>query len=392
MNFELNHQENLVPTYVLPDALETLDGDRVQDAKTWEKVRRPEILGLFEDHIYGKTPTGPFGNVWKLSQEDNQALGGLATRRELTLNLGRDESGPQATLLLYLPNRQIEVGSGCRVMLGLNFCGNHAIHADESITINPATAEIPRGESASRWPLEMILELGFGVATAFYGDFDPDTDDFSNGIHPYFYEPGQTQPGPGEWGAIGAWAWGLSRMLDYLETDAQVEPSKVTVLGHSRLGKAALWAGAQDPRFAIVISNNSGCGGAALFKRCFGETVARINTFFPHWFCANFKAYNHKEAQLPVDQHQLLALMAPRPVYVASATLDLHADPRGEYLAVVATEPVYQLYGCSGPGTTEMPPADTPVGMILSYHLRTGEHDITAWDWASFLDFAELEL
>jgi hypothetical protein len=401
-----NFDESKVGSYTLPDPLLSTTGEKVLTTAQWIDERRPEILRLFESRVYGKVPkpASPIEPKFELRSEDKQALSGIAIRREVSILFSEKPDGPRMDLLLYLPKRA-DNATRVPVFLGLNFGGNHTIHSDPGITlsrqwmrdrvkgvVNHRATESSRGSDSSSWPVERILARGYALATAYYGDIDPDYDDgFKNGIHPLFYRPGQTQPAADEWGSIGAWAWGLSRALDYLETAPEVDPRKVVLMGHSRLGKTALWAGAQDARFAIVISVQSGCGGAALSRRIFGETVQHINTSFPHWFCANFRQYNGHEDALPIDQHELIALIAPRPVLVCSAQEDLWADPKGEFLGALAADPVYRLLGTDGLAATEMPvPArDQLVKTTIGYRIRPGKHEVTTDDWDAFIEFAD---
>lgn len=401
-----NEDESKVPAYILPEALVSSNGETIDSAAKWKQQRRGEIFRMFESEVYGRTPSTPLDTIRAVVTEGpSDAFEGRATRKQITVFFTKQDDGPRMEILLYSPKGK----KSSPAFLGYNFEGNHAITTDpavklahswlrnnskEGITENKAT-EQSRGSERSRWSIDRIIERGYAVASIYYGDIDPDFDDeFQNGVQPLFYKDGQKKPGPDEWGSIGAWAWGLSRALDYLETDADINARQVAVLGHSRLGKTSLWAGAQDERFAIVISNNSGCGGAALSNRWFGETVNRINTSFPHWFCDNFNKYNNNESAMPVDSHELIALIAPRPVYIASAVDDKWADPYGEYLAAVHADPVYRLLGTNGLGSAPVsdksPPLDTPMltGHI-GYHIRTGGHDVLPYDWEQFMNFAD---
>ena len=382
----VNYDEAKVPAFDLPDPLVMEDGTPVETPEQWRKHRRPELLRLFEEHVYGRTPKRSVEVSARMINECI-AFGGLALRREFDLSVAGKSDGP-IRLLIYSP-RAVE--GPAPAFLALNFMGNHSIQPDPEITLstqwigsraghgiekNRAT-EASRGRLSARWPVERILARGYAVVTIYYGDIDPDFDDgFANGVHPALDPEGGGERKPNEWGSIGAWAWGLSRALDFLVEDEWVDASRVALLGHSRLGKTALWAGATDERFALVISNNSGCGGAALSRRCFGETVARINRVFPHWFCERFRSYNNQESRLPVDQHQLIALIAPRPVLICSAEEDRWADPLGELLAARAAAPVFRFLDSAS----------------LVHRLRPGKHDVTDEDWTAYLEFADREM
>ena len=398
---DIIYDEEKVPQYTLPDPVVMLDGSKVTDAETWQAKRRPEILELFRSQVYGKAPGRPENMTFKLFDLDRAALGGKATRKQVTVLFTGKEDGPSMHILLYLPNNLVKRPVPTFVLL--NFSGNHAIHLDPAIrlskswmrggkgVVNNRATEESRGGDKSSYPVEEILARGYSLATIYYGDIDPDFHDgFKNGVHAVFDPPLEGNRPPDAWGSIGAWAWGLSRAMDYFETDDDIDHKHVAVLGHSRLGKTALWAGAQDERFALVISNDSGCGGAALSRRRFGETVERINTSFPHWFCDNFKKYNGREDALPVDQHMLIALVAPRPAYVASADRDLWADPRGEFLSAMHASPVYHLLGVKGLDAEKMPPLDTPIQKgRIGYHVRSGGHALSEYDWRQYMDFAD---
>lgn len=336
---------------------------------------RLQILQTLEREMYGKSPARPSKQGFELRERSEDAFGGTAIRKQVTVWY-EAPSGKRSSLelLLYLPKSTKKVP----VFLGMSFGGNSCANADPAIFESTRWQRTPgaRGSCASRWELEYVLSRGYGSAIVYYGDLDPDFDDgFQNGVHEIYGKPKSD-----EWGSIAAWAWGMSRAMDYLVQDPQVDASHVAVHGHSRIGKAALWAGATDERFAMVISNDSGEGGASISRRKSGERTADLNKNFPHWFAGNFKAYSGKEEALPFDSHWVLTAIAPRLLYVASASEDLWADPEGEFEAILAA------------GMKARPmlkPSERYTDGRFAYHLRQGKHDITKWDWEGFIDFAD---
>ncbi len=388
--------ETLTLQNQLPDPLMMSDGTRVSSVDQWNSIRRPEIKHLFCHYMYGYAPAGPDNITYKVKRVDPNYLGARATLKQVVINFGPKGTLP-INLLLVTPNKV----SPAPVFLGLNFMGNHTVLEDPLISLstvwvsnkgrgvvaNRAT-EASRGTSSSRWPIEVAIDRGYAVATFYYGDIDPDKPDYLDGVQASYYSDGQVKPAQHQWGSIAAWSWGLSRAVDYLVSDSRIDSKRIAVMGHSRNGKAALLAGAMDERISLVISNQSGCGGASLSRRRFGETVKKINDRFEHWFNAEFKKFNEKEDYLPFDQHMLIALVAPRPVLVASASGDKWADPAGEFMALKAANPAYRLLG-TGVLTDEMPDENILIGNTQAYHIRPGKHDIDSADWKVFMDFAD---
>jgi hypothetical protein len=389
---DANYDEAKVPSYTLPDPLVMSNGTRVTDADTWNRKRRPELLELFRREMFGRSPGKPSRMTFELTGVDPQALAGKAKRKEVTVYFTGKKNGPKMEMLIYLP---AGASKPVPLFLGLGFGPNQTVAMDPGVRlrdawdrsgVKKASSEASRGSAAGRWQVEMILEHGYGLATIYYGDIEPDF----NGGKPYGVRALYPAGGDDAWGAIGAWAWGLSRAMDYLETDPDVDAGRIALIGHSRLGKTALWAGAEDTRFAIVISNCSGEGGAALSRRMFGEQPHNLNASFPHWFDGNYKKYSHHENDLPFDAHELIALVAPRPAYIATAAEDLWADPKGQFLAAVSAGPVYELLGKKGLGTDQWPAVHQPIMHDIGYHHRAGKHDVTAYDWEQYLKFADL--
>ena len=355
------YDESKVPHFTLPDPLTSLNGKKVTDTRTWNQKRRPEILSLFETHVYGRTLVQrPKEMTWEVLSENRRPTDTTGITKKVRVYFTGDRSGPKLDLTIILPVKRSKPAP---------------------IFLVPGWVRDP----------QVVLGRGYGVVTFNPWDIEPDKKDsaYIKGIRKMFDPPGQTEPAPDEWGAIGAWAWGMSRAMDYLETDRDIDAHKVSIMGLSRFGKVVMWAGAQDQRFAIVFSCESGCGGAVLVRRGFGETVRSINDYAPHWFDGNFKTYGDRVKDLPVDWHMLIALMAPRPVYIATAEDDLWGDPRGSFLAAKYAEPVYALFGERGLGVDSMPPVEVPVGDNIGYHNRKGGHGLNSYDWEQFLNFAD---
>jgi hypothetical protein len=373
---EFNFDETRVRPYALPDPLKTASG-AVRTPAEWAP-RRTEILELFREHVYGRSPGTPARLRFETIEEAPAAMEGAATLKRVVVLSSHSGREHRFELTIFLPNARREP-----VPLFLLLNNRPAGNADPT-----------RTEKSGFWPAEAVIARGYGIASLQVGDLAPDdAGTYREGVIRLFEGPGDGPRQGDAWGALAAWAWGASRAMDYFATDARIDAGRVAVVGHSRGGKAALWAGAEDERFAMVVSNESGQGGASLSRRNFGETVARITKAFPHWFAGNYTAFGGREDALPVDQHLLLALIAPRALYVASADEDLWADPRGEFLSLAHASPVYALWGDAAIRPDRMPPLDTPfVSGRRGYHVRTGGHNLTPYDWDRFMDLADVRL
>lgn len=366
--------ESAVPDYELPDPLLRPDGTRVRSAEQWPE-QRSVIMNIFREYMFGRRPVLPVETSFELVREEISAMGGAATLRQIDIRTIYQGRHHNFELILFLPNHINEPVPVFLLMTNLPFYNT----------------DPTRIENSGFWPAEEVIARGYGIAAINNSQLAPDnTETFYEGIITLFEGKDASKERPADsWAALSAWGWGASRAMDYFETDDRVDCSKIAVVGHSRGGKASLWAGAEDQRFSLVISNNSGCGGASLSKRRYGETVQAVNRF-THWFAPNFLQFNDNEDKLPFDQHMLVSLIAPRAVYIASADEDLWADPRGEFLSLSNSSAVYGLWGLPPIKENEMPPLD---GRLTSgprgYHIRSGGHNLTPLDWHNFMDFAD---
>lgn len=386
----------------LPDPLVMFDGTPVTSKEQWVAKRRPELKALFEHYMYGKAPPPPGNVAGTVDRHDAGYFGGKATKDEITIRFG-PAGTPPIHLLLVVPNRR---HGGAPVFVALNFCGNHAVLNDPSIPlpdvwmaehckgcVDHRATDAGRGSQAPVWSLEYAVDRGYAIATFYDGDVDPDKNDFTDGVQPHYFKPGQTRPAEHDWGTIRAWAWGLSRAVDYLRTRPDIDPNRVCATGHSRLGKTALLAAAFDERIALVVPHQSGTGGCALSRNNDQETVARINRVFPHWFNGTFPKFAGREDRLPIDQHLLMCLVAPRPLFDTEGLQDKWSNPGSAFRALQAADTVYKFLGARGIVGTglirgEEPIAGPDFGDLVQYRRNT-KHELNKDYWGKIFDFAD---
>ena len=410
-----NYDESRIPSYTMLDPLALQSGKPITSPAQWP-ARRAEILHLFEQNEFGITPATAKHAIAhaRVIEHDEHALNGLAIREQVELTF---DPAPGITpspdvlhtlrLLLYVPAASAQARRPAPLVLGPNFSGNQTVLDDPKIQPTPiwtkpktatayehvAPADSTRGIGAQQWQVRLLLQRGYAFATYYYGDLEPDAKNMQQYSARNLYSTPADLQKPDAWGAFGLWAWGLSRALDYLQLDPLIDATHVAVTGHSRLGKTADWAAAQDLRFAAVLSNESGHGGQSIQRRALGETVAHLAGSFPYWFCPAYAQWVGHDKDIPVDGNLLLSLLAPRPVYVGSAVGDEWSDPHGEFLSAVSASRVYALLGKPAlPPSTPQPALDTPIGVTgsdVAYHERTGKHDVTAFDWQHYLDFLD---
>ncbi len=381
-----------------PDPLVMANGGKVRSAEDWYASRVPELKNLFQHYMYGFPPPAPEEIRATVRRTNPAAFGGKATLRELEIRLGPEPSGV-VRLLLVTPNGR---RGAAPCFVGANFDGNHTLVNDTSVALpdswmsekspgvnNHRATDAGRGTRIDEWCIEKTIGRGYAVATFYRGDVEPDNPDLRDGVRYHVPVNGSTEPGPHDWGTIGAWAWGISRAVDFLITDPSIDPNRIAVVGFSRLGKAALLAAALDNRLSMVIGHQTGCGGAAPNRSTVGESVRIINTKFPHWFCGAFKSFNDAPERLPFDQHALVALLAPRPVLLTTATEDTWGNPEGVFEMARRAGAVYEFLGVQGLKARRMPKEGQLVKSRLGFFIRPGRHSMTPVDWEAILEFAD---
>ncbi len=388
---------DLLPSQeALPDPMRMFSGEQITTREAWEQHRRPELKQLFQHYMYGFLPPIPRDMRIETEGEFQDALGGRAKLKLVTLVTGEGRA-PRIDLALFVPK---EKSKPAPTFLAMNFCGNYAICHDPRIRLPRGwlyescggteagrATEAGRGSQAADWNIEQIIEHGYALATFCSSDIDADRKDISDGIYAWLAHP--NAPIPHDRGSLAAWAWGFHRCMDYLVSDSDIDSTKIAVVGHSRNGKTALLAAAFDDRIALAIPHQAGCGGTAPSRATIGESVQRINEVFPHWFNAEFKKFNADPSRLPFDQHCLIALVAPRPVLLSNAADDTWANPAGQFEMLQGAAQVFTLLGATVTGLDVMPDHGQLIKGPLGYYVREGKHSMTSNDWQVFLEFAD---
>ena len=382
---DVNYEETKIPHYDLPQLLIGPDGKKISSTSEWEEIRRPQILSLYSNLIYGRVPepVTPLKISFKLIKEDRDFMKGKATRKDIDIVISNSKGSKKMRFLVFSPN---EVDGPAPAFLKHSFNNTKSDDFDAS--------KFRPGKLKNGWPLGEFFDRGYGFCAVYHEDLVGHNEvGFNNSIHKLFFPKGQSFPKASEWGVISACAWGAMRAMDYLETDNDIDHEKVAIMGHSKMGKTTLWTAAQDERFALAIAAQSGCAGAALWRRKSGETLKKMVTRFPYWLCRNAWKFIDQEDDLPIDQHMLLACIAPRPIYVHSGVKDTWADGRGEYLSAFYASEVYKLYGEKALDSQDSPQAGKAIiESHVGYHIREGGHSIESFDWKRFLDFADYHL
>lgn len=394
----VNYTEAKTGTYTLPDPLRLDNGQRVTDAGTWFNQRRPEILRMMGENQFGKVPGRPPQMTFEVFDKGTPAFGGKAIRKQITIYFTADHASNYLDLLEYIP---ADAKGPVPVLLNMGWSGNNLSVDDPGVKVGrrwdmrkkTRVPALPGGPHFGR-PLDVPRFMAHGLAVAIfnYTDVDPDAlGALSQGIRAAYLKPAQTEPAPDEWGSIAAWSWGISRVIDYFETDPQIDAKRIAITGASRLGKTVLWTAARDPRVACCIASVSGEGGAALSRRNYGETVAHLTapTRYPYQFARNYAKWAYRANEAPFDAHFIIALVAPRPLLLQTGSTDKWSDPYGEFLAAKAATPVYHLLGKKGIEEYSMPPAGEPMLHTLGYLMHAGPHGVMPADWPVFFEFLD---
>ncbi len=376
------YDQSKVPHYDLPPLLVTAEGKTIKTPEEWRNIRRPQILALFSNLVYGRVPKpeSPIKTEFEVKKTDPEFMGGKATRKDVQIRFSNEKGKAEMLVLVFVPNKATKP---------VPAFVKHSFNNTKSRDFNAHPTR--PGRLRNGWPLGEFFDRGYAFVAVYQQDLVGHNEvEFLKGIHPLFYKKGQSFPKAHEWGVLSTVAWGAMRAMDYLQTDSDIDHNRVAIMGHSKMGKAALWTAAQDERFALAISAQSGCAGAALWRRRSGETLEKMVTRFPYWLCRNAWKFVNQEDDLPLDQHMLLACIAPRPVYVHSGLEDTWADPRGEYLSAYHASEVYRLFGKKGLTSESSPPVgEAIIESDVGYHIREGGHSIEMYDWQRFLDFAD---